>query len=105
MEVLIDSKDSNLFDGETANFESPVDIDPHPMIVSSARQYNNKIDKLCDSCVESKSTQMVKQNKTIILTTEKLKEMHADLWGPHKPPSQFRSVYATIFIYKHTQKT
>ncbi len=38
-------------------------------------------------------------------TTSKLEEVHADLWGPHDPPSQSGSTYAAILICEHTRKT
>lgn len=38
-------------------------------------------------------------------TTTKLEEVHADLWGPHDPPSQSGSVYVAILMCKHTRKT
>lgn len=41
----------------------------------------------------------------MIPTTSKLKEVHADLWGPHNPPSQSGSVYAGILMCEHTRKT
>ncbi len=38
-------------------------------------------------------------------TTNKLEDVHADLWGPHDPPSQSGSVYAAILMCEHTRKT
>lgn len=72
VEVYIDFKDFDLSDNKTANSQSLVDIDPPPMIVSSTHQDGDEIDKLCAPYVGSKSTQIVKQNKTMILTTKKL---------------------------------
>lgn len=45
---------------------------------------NNILHKLYIPCVGNKSTQTVKRNKSIITTTSKLKEVHADLWGLYK---------------------
>lgn len=72
---------------ETTNPQSPIDVDPPPIIVASARQNDNEMDKLYTPYIGSKSTQVVRQNKTMTPITEKLEEMHADLWGPHDPPS------------------
>ena len=36
---------------------------------------------------------------------EKLEEVHADLWGPHDPPSQSGSTYAVILLCEHTRKS
>ena len=38
-------------------------------------------------------------------TSNKLEEVHADLWGPHNPPSQSGSTYAAILMCEHTRKT
>ena len=35
---------------------------------------------------------------------EKLEEVHADLWGPHDPPSRSGSIYAAILLCEHTRK-
>ena len=37
--------------------------------------------------------------------TSKLKEVHADLWEPHNPPSCSGNTYSTILICEHTRKT
>lgn len=66
---------------------------------------NNALDKLCTPCIRSKLTQVVRRNKSMTPKTNKLKEVHADLWGPHDPFSQSKSTYAIIFICKYTQKT
>lgn len=36
---------------------------------------------------------------------EKLEEVHADLWGPHDPPSRSGKVYAAILMCECTRKT
>lgn len=92
-------------EGETTNSQSPVDVDPPPMIVASTRQDNDEIDKLYALCIGSKSIQVMRQNKTMTPTTKKLEKVHADLWGPHNLPSQSGSVYAVILICEHTQRT
>lgn len=59
---------------------------------------------MCAPYVGSKSTRVVKRDKIMTLTTNKLKEVHIDLWGPHNPSSQFESGYATIFMCEHIWK-
>lgn len=105
MEVLINSEDFDMFEDEITDSQSNVDINPPLIIVASAYQDDNEMDKLCAPYIESKSTQVMRQNKTITPTTEKLEKVHTDLWGPHNPLSQSGIVYAAIFICKHTQRT
>lgn len=40
------------------------------------------IKHLCDTCIESKYTKIVK-HKAITPTVQKLGEIYTDLWGPH----------------------
>lgn len=65
----------------------------------------NAIDKLCIPCIGSKSTGMVRYNKSMTISTNKQKEVHADLWDPHNPPPESRSTYAAILICEYTRKT
>lgn len=109
-EVVIDSDDSETSSNEN---ELPANITSRPgraavPDMNSAHQIrndNNGISKLCAPCVGSKSTRVVKRDKTMTPTTDKLEEVHADLWGPHNPASQSGSVYAAILMYEHTRKT
>lgn len=63
------------------------------------------LNKLYETCVRSKSTRVIRCNKSITATTDKLEEVHANLLGPHNPPSQQGSTYAAILICEHTRKT
>lgn len=63
------------------------------------------LDKLCTSCIGSKSTQIVRNNKSMTAITNKLQKVHIDFEGLHDPPFQSRSTYATILICEHIQKT
>ncbi len=72
---------------KTVDPHSPMDIDLPLIIMASAHQDNNEIDKLCAPCIESKSTWVVRQKKAMTLITKKLEEMHGDFWGPHNPLS------------------
>lgn len=39
------------------------------------------------------------------LANDKLEDVHANLWGPHNPPSRSGNVYTAILMCKHTKKT
>lgn len=62
------------------------------------------LNKLCTLYVGSKSTRVVKRNKSITATSNKLEEVHSDLWGPDDPSSQSGSTYAAILMCEHTRK-
>lgn len=100
-DVLIDSDDSDASDlSDTST----------PEVTATANQTiatddSDVLDKLCTPCVGSKSTRVIRRNKSMTTTTSKLEEVHADLWGPHDPPSQSGSFYSTILMCKHTRKT
>lgn len=66
---------------------------------------NPDLKKLCTTCIASKSTRTVKRHKSMTPANEKLEEVHADLWGPHDPPSRSGNAYAAILICEYTQKT
>lgn len=65
---------------------------------------SDAIDKLCTPCIGSKLTRVVRCNKSMTVITNKLKEIHVDLWGPHDPPSQLKSTYKAILMCEHTRK-
>lgn len=118
-EVFIDSDDSEV----SSDDESPPNsasqsalLEPVPSsietmipnvdsVLQTKENDDDGIAKLCTPCVCSKSTQVVRHNKSMTPTTNKLEEVHADLWGPHDPPSQSGSVYAAIIMCEHTCKT
>ncbi len=77
-EVLINSKDSNISVNEMADPQIPVDIDLPPMIVVFTRQDNDAIDKRSTSYERRKSTRVVRQNKAMTPTIEKLEKVYAD---------------------------
>lgn len=108
-EVFIDSDNSNAsnfdFNSKTLTSNNPTTLDPIPIIV--ACQENNaenpdNLDKLYTPYMGSISTRVVRQNKSITITTSKLEEVHINLWGLHNPLSHFRNTYLTIFICKYT---
>lgn len=61
----------------------------------------NDLNKLCILCVRNKSTRVVRQNKSMMAMTNKLKEIHVDFWGLHNSPSQFGSIYSAILICEY----
>ena len=73
--------------------------------IKSRIDNNDALDKLYTPFVGSKSTRVVKRNKSMTPITSKLEKVHADLWGPHNPPFQFGSTYAVILMCEHTWKT
>ncbi len=48
---------------------------------------NDALDKLCIPYVRSKLTQIIRRNKSMTPTINKLEEGHADLWFLYNPPS------------------
>ena len=111
IEVFVDSKDLDNSEDDSrtestlAQYTSE-EVDPgSAQRIKSSIDNNNVLDKLCTPYVGSKSTRVVRRNKSMIPTTSKLEEVHADLWGPHDPSSQSGSIYAIILMCKHTQKT
>ena len=58
--------------------------------------------KLCTIWVTSKSTRTGKRHKSMTLESEKLKGVHADLWGPYNLPSRSGNMYAAILMCKNT---
>lgn len=65
----------------------------------------DNLDKLCTSCIRSKSAQVVRQNKRITITINKLEKMHTNLWELQNPLSYSGNIYLAIFMCKHTWKT
>lgn len=56
------------------------------VVVSQTIEDPDIFDKLCILCVGSKTIRVVRQNKSMTTTSNKLEEMHTDLWGLHEPP-------------------
>lgn len=91
-EVLVDSDNSNSDNSQTSDDDDVITNDvntthePEPAIAHQATD-NDILDKLCMPCVGSKSTRTIRRDKSMTTTTSKLEKVHADLWGPHEPPS------------------
>lgn len=62
------------------------------------------LNKLYTLCIENKSTQVVRRDKSMTPITNKLEEVYADLWSPYNPSSQSGSSYTTILICEYTSK-
>ena len=108
-EVFIDLDNSNISELSDSN-EKPLIQHPSAKTTPSTviRRIRTKdsdvLDKLCTPCIGIKSIRVVWKNKSMTPTTDKLEEVHADLWGPYNPPSQSGATYTAILMCKHTQK-
>lgn len=65
----------------------------------------NILDKLCTVCLGNKLTKVVRWNKSMTAISNKLEEIHANFWEPYNPLLESKSIYATIIIFEHMQKT
>lgn len=108
MTINSDNSDKSDFDTDSnIHIDNLSNIQPVREVAHKIKtdKNNDLLDKLCISCVGSKSTWVVRQYKLMTPTSNKLEEVHVDLWGSYDPPSQSRSIYLIIFMCKHLQKT
>lgn len=105
-EVLVDSDDSDA-PVNSDEEELPTQLSAEATIAALHQTIENPdvIDKLCTLCIGSKSTRVVRRNKSMTATMNKLKKVHAVFWGSHDPPLQSESIYAAILMCEHIQKT
>lgn len=105
--VFIDSDDSDASDSDSlqSNKEAPTAPVPTSIVATCQANDPDSLDKLCTPCVGSKSTRVVRQNKSATITTNKLEKVHANLWGLHNPPSRSGSTYTAILMCEHIRKT
>lgn len=82
------------------NIDSDVD---KPAPIHEAINVNSEME-LCDTCVESKNTKIVK-SKRMTPTTRRLQEIHTDLWGPHNPPLLSGRNYIALLLNEYTRKS
>ncbi len=77
-EIFIDSDNSNAILDEE---ESPIQLSAETSTTAIHQTIENPdvIDKICIPCIGSKSTQIVRQNKSMTQTTTKLEEVHSNL--------------------------
>lgn len=66
---------------------------------------DNNFDSLCTPCIASKQTRIVIKNKPLSKASEKLNEVHVDLWGPHYPLSLLGKTYTAILLDAKTRKS
>lgn len=82
-EVFVDSED---LDNSGDNLQSLIkkEIDPSfAYQIKTNTDDNNLLDKLYTSYVGSKSTRVIWRNKSMMPITEKLEEVHANLWSSY----------------------
>lgn len=91
IKVLIDLDNSDISD--TSNCKEPltmlsgIEVTPTIVVCQIKIKDPDILDKLCVLYIKSKWTRVVRQNKSMIATSNKLEEVHANLWGPYDPPS------------------
>lgn len=73
-------------------------------VTSTGTNLNHSVEQLCDPCIESKYTKIVRYKK-MTPTTRKLKEIYADLWGPHDPPLLSRKTFVGLLLDEFTSKS
>lgn len=113
-EVLIDFEDPNIFDIDdikTTSELSPSLITQRTrlimnvellVIINSAYQFNNRIDKLYSLYIRSQLILIViRKNKSMMPMMQKLEEVYIDFWSLHNPQLQSGGIYTSILIYKH----
>ena len=105
---------SQLVDGIDLEKTGPVDkthssnsesFDSDAEAINKAIKHNlGDVEKLCETCIKSKHTRIVKSKK-MTLTTRRLQEVHADLWGPYKPAFISGKSYVTLLLNEFTRKS
>ena len=73
-------------------------------INTSSIDLDDDVEQLCDHCIESKHTKIVRHKK-MTLTTRKLQEIHADLWGPHNRLLLSGKIYVGLLLDEFTCKS
>lgn len=96
----LSSSDSEAEDREGSEPDVNRDID----IAALLNKIIENIEDLCNTCIESKHTRIVK-HKPMTPTVQKLEEIHANLWGLHKPPSISGKSYVGLLLDEHIQKS
>lgn len=110
-EVFLDSEELNVDDlrdnpqSMTSLAQSPVDASLAMHQVKAGADEENILDKLYTPCIASKSTWVVRRDKNMTLTTNKLEKVYIDLWDSYNLPFQTGNSYAAILMCEHTRKT
>lgn len=108
VEVLIDFDNTDVSDVSSSKKSSiilPTIETPPTIMVSQIIEDSDILDKLCTLCIGNKSIKVVIQNKSMTVISNKLEEVHANLWGLYNPPLQSRSTYVAIIICEYMRKT
>ena len=56
------------------------------------------INEVCDPCVGKKFTRMIRRKERMTTATEKLEDVHVDLWGSPYPASFVSKYHAAVLI-------
>lgn len=104
--VLIDSDNSNVESDGIYEERLSIQLSAEISIVAIYQFIKNLdiINKICTVYIGSKSTQVVRQNKNITPTINKLEEVHTNLWDSHDLLSESGSIYVIISMCDHTCK-
>ena len=91
---------------QSSDYEPESDSDTNKLsLINKAMELNiDGVEELCEACIKSKHTKIVK-SKRMTPTTWRLQEIHADLWGPHKPASISGKNYVALLLDKFTHKS
>lgn len=92
-------------DSEQSEFEYECDHDNEAKASLLAPPPDKDFDSICTPCIASKQTRVVIRDKLMTESSEKLEEVHVDLWGPHNPPSLSGKTYAAILLDAKTWKS
>ena len=86
------------------HFSNSESSDSDAEAINKAIEYNlGDVEELCETCIESKYTRIVKSKK-MTPTTRRLQEVHANLWGPQEPASISGKSYVTLLFAEFTRK-
>lgn len=97
------SSDSEPDDGD--NGHSDAEADNEPTTINKAAENNPEgVEQLCEACIESKYTRIIKSKK-MTRTTRRLQEVHADLWALHEPASISGKNYVALLLDEFTWKS
>ena len=93
-------------DPHSSNSELELDLDfDKSSSTNKAMELNiNIVEELCEACIESKHTRIVKSIR-MILTTKRLQKIHADLWRPDDPTSILGKNYVALLLNEFTRKS
>lgn len=95
------SSDLEADDGKRSNPDIDMHITPTPTLPNKIIK---SIEDLCDMCIKSKYTRIIKHN-AMILTVQKLEKIYANFWGPYYPPSISGKNYVSLLLDEYTQKS